>query len=189
MTGTLVIRENNSGVKIMFKRIAVAYDGSDGSKLAFDKALELKQGFPTMELSIIYVNEETLDDSGFLNSGDAVAPTGASGINTINIASPTETQAFPDESSIPNDANERQNEFLKHMHSSIQQQLDEKNIEGNVLALEGNASKTIPAFIEEQKIELLVVGNSGKSGLQKFFVGSVSKKLLKDSPCSVLVIK
>ena len=186
------IRENNSGVKIMFKRIAVAYDGSDGSKLAFDKALELKQGFPTMELSVIYVNEETLDDTGFLNSGDAVAPTGPSGINTINtinIASTTDNQALSDGSSIPNHSNERQNEFLKHMHSSIQQQLDERNIQGNVLALEGSASKTIPAFIEEQKIELLVIGNSGKSGLQKFFVGSVSKKLLKDSPCSVLVIK
>lgn len=185
----MVIRENNRGVKFMFKRIAVAYDGSDGSKLAFEKALELKQGFPAMELSVIYVNEETLDDTGFMRSGDAAVTTAAPGIETSHITSASDASVYGGGTEIPSDANERQTEFLKHMHTSIQQQLDEKNIEGNVLALEGSASKTIPAFIEEQKIELLVVGNSGKSGLQKFFVGSVSKKLLKDSPCSVLVIK
>lgn len=169
----------------MFKKIAVAYDGSDGSKMAFDKALELKQDFPALDLSIIYVNEETEDSIGFMNPGNQPSQTVGSGLEG------TEGPFMADgsEERLSGSPLERQNEFSKHMHNSIQQQLDEKNIEASVLALEGNASKTIPAFIEEQKIELLVVGNSGKSGLQKFFVGSVSRKLLKDSPCSVLVVK
>ncbi|WP_422122702.1 universal stress protein [Planococcus sp. X10-3] len=172
----------------MFNRIAVAYDGSDGSKLAFDKALELKQDFPKLELTIIYVNEETPDSIGFMTAGDAPVPVFTPGIDSTNTQLTAES--FDDtEGRAASDTLERQSEFSKHMHNSIQQQLDDKRVEANVLALEGNASKTIPAFLEEQKIELLVVGNSGKSGLQKFFIGSVSKKLLKDSPCSVLVVK
>ncbi|MFD1029874.1 universal stress protein [Metaplanococcus flavidus] len=170
----------------MFKRIAIAYDGSDGSKMAFDKALELKQDFPETELTIIYVNEETQESTSFMAPGDTPSSIIIPDVDGTNAPF---TPGAVDEGRTSSDTLERQSEFSKHMHNSIQQQLDEKNVEANVLALEGNASKTIPAFIEEQKIELLVVGNSGKSGLQKFFIGSVSKKLLKDSPCSVLVIK
>ncbi|WP_033541859.1 universal stress protein [Planococcus sp. CAU13] len=173
----------------MFKNLAVAYDGSDGSKMAFEKALELKQDFPDMQLSIIYVNEDTQESVGYMNAGDASAPVASASVDS------TYAQFMPfgigenEGNKVPRDPLERPAEFSKHMHNSIQQQLDEKNVKANVLALEGNASKTIPAFIEEQKIDLLVVGNSGKSGLQKFFVGSVSKKLLKEAACSVLVVK
>ncbi|MDS8902240.1 universal stress protein, partial [Streptococcus pneumoniae] len=81
----------------------------------------------------------------------------------------------------------RASEYSKHMHNSIQQQLDAKNAKASVLALEGPVIKTITGFIDEQNIDLLIVGNSGKSGLQKFFVGSVSSKLIKDSNSTVLV--
>ncbi|TAA70558.1 universal stress protein [Planococcus salinarum] len=173
----------------MFKKVAVAYDGSDGSRIALDKAMELKQDFPELQLSIIYVNEETEESIGFMSAGDASSPVVSSEVDS------TYAQFMPygigdnNGRRVPKDTLERSSEFSKHMHNSIQQQLDEKKIEADVLALEGNASKTIPAFIEEQKVDLLVVGNSGKSGLQKFFIGSVSKKLLKESPCSVLVVK
>ena len=184
-----LIRENHSGVKIMFKKIAVAYDGSDGSRIALDKAMELKQDFPQLQLSIIYVNEETEESIGFMNVGNASAPVASANVDS------TYAQFMPygigdnDGGRVPRDTLERPSEFSKHMHNSIQQQLDDKNIEADVLALEGNVFKMIPAYIEEQKVDLLVVGNSGKSGLQKFFIGSVSKKLLKEAPCSVLVVK
>ncbi len=174
---------------MMYKKMAVAYDGSDGSKLALDKAMELKQDFPALQLSIIYVNEEMQESIGFMNAGDASAPVTSAEVDS------TYAQFMPyglgenEGSRVPKEPMERPSEFSKQMHNSIQQQLDEMNIEGTVLALEGNAAKTIPAFIEEQKIDLLVVGNSGKSGLQRFFVGSVSQKLIKEASCSVLVVK
>ncbi|HSJ38801.1 MAG TPA: universal stress protein [Planococcus sp. (in: firmicutes)] len=173
----------------MFKKIAVAYDGSEGSRIALDQAMELKRDFPELHLSIIYVNEETEESIGFMSPGDASAPVTSADIDS------TYAQFMPygigdnNGGRVPRDTPVRPSEFSKHMHNSIQQLLDEKKIEADILALDGNVSKTIPAFIEEQKVDLLVVGNSGKSGLQKFFIGSVSKKLLKESPCSVLVVK
>lgn len=178
----------------MFHNIAVAYDGSDGSRTAFDKAIDLKKALPNVKLSVIYVNEEYPENIQTAQMADASAP----------VVSPQVDGAYaqfmppgigenqyrpPSDMRNPNDYDNSAIEFSKHMHTSIQQQLDEKGVEADVLALEGSASKTIAAFIEEQNIDLLVIGNSGKSGLQRFFIGSVSKKLLKESPCSILVVK
>ncbi|MGI2329443.1 universal stress protein [Planococcus sp. YIM B11945] len=172
----------------MYKNILVAYDGSDGSRLAFEKALEFKKIIPNVELSVIYVNEEANESIGFMEAGNASAPLVSAKVDG-NYAQFMPPDLGDSTYRAPHDFEDTSTEYSKQMHNSIQQQLDSKQVNGTVLALEGNASKTIPAFIEEQKIDLLIIGNSGKSGLQRFFVGSVSKKLLKESPCSVLVVK
>lgn len=178
----------------MFHNIAVAYDGSDGSRTAFDKAIELKKALPSVKLSVIYVNEDYPENIQAAQMADASAPVVSPqvdgtyaqfmphGIGENHYRPPSDLKN-------PKDFDDSAIEFSKHMHNAIQQQLDEKGVEADVLALEGSASKTIPAFVEEQNIDLLVIGNSGKSGLQRFFVGSVSKKLIKESSCSILVVK
>ncbi|MFU2017349.1 universal stress protein [Peribacillus butanolivorans] len=35
----------------------------------------------------------------------------------------------------------------------------------------------------------MVVGNSAKSGLEKFFLGSTSSSIAKNAPCSVFIAK
>lgn len=173
----------------MYKNIAIAYDGSEGSRLALDKGIDLSKVLPDSKLTVIYVNEETPERAGYMDVGHASAP-----VMSANVDS-TYAQFMPqgigdDGYRPPNDLDTaRASEYSKHMHNSIQQQLDAKNTEASVLALEGAVIKTIIGFIEEQKIDLLIVGNSGKSGLQKFFVGSVSSKLIKDANCTVLVVK
>ena len=172
----------------MYKNIAVAYDGSDGSRIAFDKAVEFVKALPDAKLSVIYVNEDYRESVGYMNTGTASAPVISANVDS-NYAQ-FMPQGIGDEGyRPPSDYDNTTVEYSKHMHNSIQQQLDAHHIKASVLALEGNAAKTIAAFIEEQNIDLLVIGNSGKSGLQKFFVGSVSKKLIKDSPSSILVVK
>lgn len=172
----------------MYKNIAVAYDGSDGSRIAFDKAVELVKALPDSKLSVIYVNEDYRESVGYMDVGNASAPVVSANVDS-NYAQFMPPGIGDEGFSPPKDYDNTVVEYSKHMHNSIQQQLDAHNIKASVLALEGNAAKTISAFIEEQKIDLLVIGNSGKSGLQKFFVGSVSKKLIKDSPSSILVVK
>lgn len=172
----------------MYQNLAVAYDGSDGSKIALDKALEIKKSFPESKLNVIYVNEQVKGNIGFMEAGGASAPVVSANVDS-NYAQFMPPEIGEDGYRVPRDYEDTSIEFSKHMHNAIQQQLDAHQIEGNVLALEGNASKMIPAFIDEQQIDLLIIGNSGKSGLQKFFVGSVSQKLLKEASCSVLVVK
>ncbi|AQQ52537.1 universal stress protein [Planococcus lenghuensis] len=170
----------------MFNHIAVGFDGSSGARKALDQAIQLKKVMPKARLTVIYVNEETHE-----NVAHAV-PEGATIQGMTPIADGAYTRYMPPEIGAEFDGDSTPGaprDYAKSMHYSIQQQLEEQHIEGDVLAIEGNPEKTIPAFAEEQHTDLLIVGNSGKSGLQKFFVGSVSEKVLKESPCSVMIVK
>jgi nucleotide-binding universal stress UspA family protein len=44
-------------------------------------------------------------------------------------------------------------------------------------------------YIEEQNINLIVVGTRGRSGVKKMLLGSIASGLVTYSPCPVLVIK
>ncbi|MFC4714020.1 universal stress protein [Planococcus dechangensis] len=173
----------------MFKNIAIAYDGSEGSREALDKGIDLAALLPDAKLTVIYVNDETPERAGYMNVGNASAPVMSANVDST-YAQYTPHGLGDDGYRPPHDLDSgRTAEYSKHMHNSIQQQLDAKNAKASVLALEGSVIRTIIGFIEEQNVDLLIVGNSGKSGLQKFFVGSVSSKLIKDSGCTVLVVK
>ncbi|MBT2583764.1 universal stress protein [Planococcus sp. ISL-109] len=173
----------------MYKNIAIAYDGSEGSREALEKGIDLAALLPDSKLTVIYVNDEGQERTGYMDIGHASAPVISANVDS-NYAQFMPPGIGDDGYRPPNDIDTgRATEYSKHMHNSIQQQLDAKNAQASVLALEGSVIRTITGFIEEQKIDLLIVGNSGKSGLQKFFVGSVSSKLIKDSDCTVLVVK
>jgi nucleotide-binding universal stress UspA family protein len=44
-------------------------------------------------------------------------------------------------------------------------------------------------YIEEQNINLIVVGTRGRSGVKKMLLGSIASGLVTYSSCPVLVIK
>jgi nucleotide-binding universal stress UspA family protein len=48
---------------------------------------------------------------------------------------------------------------------------------------------TMLEYIEEQNIDLIVVGTRGRSGVKKMLLGSIASGLVTYSPCPVLVIK
>ena len=53
---------------------------------------------------------------------------------------------------------------------------------------EGSPAKVILETIESEDIDLVVIGSSGKTGFDKFLMGSVAEKVVKSAKCSVLVI-
>lgn len=54
---------------------------------------------------------------------------------------------------------------------------------------EGSPAKAILNVIKEEDIDLVVIGSSGKSGFDKFIMGSVADKVVNGANCSVLVIR
>ena len=52
-----------------------------------------------------------------------------------------------------------------------------------------NVGELIIASVEDKKIDILVVGRRGMSGVARVVLGSTSKYLLEHCPCDVLVIK
>ncbi|MGL6297901.1 MAG: universal stress protein [Methanobacteriaceae archaeon] len=53
---------------------------------------------------------------------------------------------------------------------------------------EGSPADVILETINNEGIDLVVMGSSGKSGLDKFIMGSVTEKVLKTAKCDTLVV-
>jgi nucleotide-binding universal stress UspA family protein len=58
----------------------------------------------------------------------------------------------------------------------------------NVLVEEGDFYSTLLDVIVKDKIDLIVLGTSGRSGVAKFFLGSVAEEIFRQAPCPVLTV-
>ena len=52
----------------------------------------------------------------------------------------------------------------------------------------GDASEEIMNYIEDQHIDLVIMGTHGRKGMDKIFFGSVAERVVKASPVPVMVV-
>ena len=55
--------------------------------------------------------------------------------------------------------------------------------------LEGDPAAEIVRYGRDAGIDLIVMGTHGRTGLERLLLGSVAEAVLRDSTCSVLVVK
>jgi nucleotide-binding universal stress UspA family protein len=55
--------------------------------------------------------------------------------------------------------------------------------------LEGDPAAQIVQFARDGGIELIVMGTHGRTGKERLLLGSVAEKVMRDAPCSVMVVK
>ena len=67
--------------------------------------------------------------------------------------------------------------------------LEGRGFKADSISFEGDPKKLIPLHAKEWGADLIVVGYSDKSSIERVFVGSVSQAVISHAPCSVLVIK
>lgn len=63
------------------------------------------------------------------------------------------------------------------------------DVELEFKAVEGSPANTIVKVVEEEDIDLIVIGSSGKANINKLIIGSVANKVVNAANCNVLVIK
>src|SRR5947209_19121146 len=56
-------------------------------------------------------------------------------------------------------------------------------------AREGDPADAILDVAEEQKADLIVVGNKGMTGARRFLLGSVPNKVSHHAPCNVMIVR
>jgi nucleotide-binding universal stress UspA family protein len=56
-------------------------------------------------------------------------------------------------------------------------------------ARQGDAADAILDVAEEQRSDLIVVGNKGMTGAKRFLLGSVPNKVSHHAPCSVMIVR
>jgi len=79
--------------------------------------------------------------------------------------------------------------YYKEIHSNLIETAQKENIKINTYILVGNPSVEILNFAKENNVDLIVIGKTGKSKIEQWLLGSVSKKILDHAPCSVLLIR
>jgi nucleotide-binding universal stress UspA family protein len=57
------------------------------------------------------------------------------------------------------------------------------------LVLSGRSAQVITEFAVKNKVDLIVVGSQGKSGLKRLLLGSVAENIIRMADCMVLVVK
>lgn len=62
-------------------------------------------------------------------------------------------------------------------------------VEVREMILEGHPSNEIIDFAEKNNVDLIVVGTLGKTGLDRFLMGSVADKVVRGSKVPVLVVR
>ena len=53
----------------------------------------------------------------------------------------------------------------------------------------GDPATEIVRYALEHPIDRIVMGTHGRTGVERFLMGSVAERVLRDAPCSVLVVK
>ena len=78
---------------------------------------------------------------------------------------------------------ERSEENLKEFD-----QLNEDDLKITHVIREGSPARVILEVAQEEDIDLIVMGCSGKSGFDRFIMGSVADKVVNSAKCAVLVV-
>ena len=58
-----------------------------------------------------------------------------------------------------------------------------------MLLLEGVPAERIARAAKSQRAELIVIGTHGRTGLARFFVGSVADRVVSMAPCPVMTVR
>jgi nucleotide-binding universal stress UspA family protein len=102
-----------------------------------------------------------------------------------------DTAAF---ASIPMDAGwEMMYELLEteanNAVQNVEQLAKQSGVDAETIVLEGHPSNEIIEFAQKNGIDVIVMGTLGKSGLDRFLLGSVAEKVTRNSSVPVLVVK
>jgi nucleotide-binding universal stress UspA family protein len=55
--------------------------------------------------------------------------------------------------------------------------------------LEGDPAAEISRYAADAGIDVIVIGTHGRTGVDRLVMGSVAEKVMREAPCSVLVVK
>lgn len=78
---------------------------------------------------------------------------------------------------------------VKKMLDCVVEKLDCTGIKVHKKVVTGDAHGEIIQTATEGKFNLIVMGHTGLNPLKRLFIGSVAKKVIEDTPCSVLIVK
>jgi len=78
--------------------------------------------------------------------------------------------------------------IIENSRLQLEKLAKDKNMKGPILFSQGPVESTFPRWIEENGIDLVVVGTHGRRGLQRFLLGSTAEFVFRNANCPVLTV-
>lgn len=63
-----------------------------------------------------------------------------------------------------------------------------ESIPHEIVIKDGDIGSTVLNFVQQEKIDLIVAGTHGRSGLGRVLLGSVAEAIFREAPCPVLTV-
>ncbi|MGE4495326.1 MAG: universal stress protein, partial [Methanosarcina sp.] len=63
------------------------------------------------------------------------------------------------------------------------------NVKVNPVLLQGYPAQELLEFAEKNDIDMIVMGTQGKTGIDRFLLGGVTEKVIRNSKAEVLVVR
>ena len=145
----------------MIKRIMIATDGSDTGKKAAVMAID-------------------------------IAHRGKGSVTAVYVMETLRLAHLPGDLTLPR-MKERilelmQEEGQKATHF-VEDQAQIMNVPCHTIVAQGSPSEELLKISQEQGMDLIVMGSLGRTGMEKFIMGSVAEKVVLQSPIPVLLVK
>lgn len=157
----------------MYKKILVPYDDSGPSNKTLDHAVNIAKVSGESEVILLYVIAE-YPTYHFIERPARSIKTG----EKITLSQYLKEVYELMEESANNVLNKKKEEIRKTAGLEIKTKL-----------LTGHISNVIIDFAAKEKVDLIVIGNVGRSGISKIrMLGSVSRSVSERAPCPVMII-
>jgi nucleotide-binding universal stress UspA family protein len=157
----------------MYKKILVPYDDSEPSNKALEHAVTIAKMSGESEVILLYVIAE-FPTYHFIERPARSIKTGEKVTLSQYLK---EVYELMEESA--NEVLDSKKEEIKKM----------AGLEIRTKLLAGHISNSIIDFAVKEKIDLIVIGNVGRSGMSKIrTLGSVSRSVSERAPCPVMII-
>jgi universal stress protein A len=77
----------------------------------------------------------------------------------------------------------------QHLLQASLEQVQRAGLQGDSLLVQGTPTQTIVDTAGEQRVDLIIMGTHGRTGLAHVFLGSVAEHVVRQAPCPVLVTR
>ncbi len=84
---------------------------------------------------------------------------------------------------------EYQNRFMDTARHEIDRMLGDAGVEYQPLVTVGSTTEEISRLAREHIADLVITATHGRAGLKRFFLGSVTERLMRVLPCPLLVLR
>ncbi|MEI2354734.1 universal stress protein [Mesobacillus zeae] len=173
-------------MSVAFNKVIVAFDNSDESRQALRLAKEMKVAQPETQLIMAHVSEEKIVETVTEPNEAAITPPsfGAYTVDGLQVPPISLDNSVSEKSTHAKVEKSTDQAFY-----NARKEMDTMGMNVDYRLLDGVPPASLCKLASEEQADLIIIGQSSKTGIKKLFTGSTVQKMVENAPCHVLIAK